>query len=276
MKVVDVVGASAPYAHGENWSIYHGEALDLLRSVRSSSVDALVTDPPYSSGGMTRGDRSGSPRAKYCQSGSAEALAMPDFGGDNRDQRSYLLWCELWLSLALPRCKPGSIVGVWTDWRQLPTTTDALQVGGWVWRGIGTWIKSGARPQKGRISASAEYLVWGSSGALGDGNGHCARGDAWADPVVVEPSARGDARQHMTQKPDAVMEWALSVVAPGGVVLDPFAGSGSTGVAALRTGRMAIMFERDEAYCEVAARRMEQVQVAPNARGSRSGQLGLL
>ena len=53
-----------------SWSIHHGEAWEWLRSLPSSSADALVTDPPYSSGGFTRGDRMADPVAKYRDSGA--------------------------------------------------------------------------------------------------------------------------------------------------------------------------------------------------------------
>jgi site-specific DNA-methyltransferase (adenine-specific) len=62
----------------------------------------------------------------------------------------------------------------------------------------------------------------------------------------------------MAQKPDSVMSWLVQLVKPGGIVLDPFAGSGSTLIAAKAQGRRAIGIEIDEHWCEVAARRCAQ------------------
>lgn len=64
---------------------------------------------------------------------------------------------------------------------------------------------------------------------------------------------------HPTQKPESVMRWALAQV-PASVmtILDPFMGSGTTLVAAKRMGRRAVGIERDERYCEMAARRLSQ------------------
>jgi len=67
-------------------------------------------------------------------------------------------------------------------------------------------------------------------------------------------------KQHPTQKPEALMLWCLSFLPKSGidVVLDPFMGSGTTLVAAKRLGRKAIGIEREEKYCEIAARRLAQ------------------
>ncbi len=144
------------------WSFERCNCLARLRDMPDACVDAVITDAPYSSGGFTRGDRMAAPSAKYEQSG--QKLERVDFAGDNRDQRSFGYWCALWLAECLRIARPGSPICLFTDWRQLPTTTDALQAGGWVWRGILPWDKTeGARPMRGRFTAQCEYVVWGSA-----------------------------------------------------------------------------------------------------------------
>ena len=244
-----------PYASGRGWTLYHAPCEVVLPCLEPGSVDALVTDPPYSSGGFTRGDRNADPRTKYATSSSAIASRTPTFSGDNRDQRSFLLWSMFWLEAARAACREGASIAVFSDWRQLPTTTDALQIGGWVWRGIGQWEKVNARPQMGRPRQSAEYLVWGSNGPMPiEGAGSPLPG------YVVALSVPERDRLHLTQKPDEVMRWAVGICPPGGLVLDPFAGSGSTGVAALATGRRFVGVERDPAYAEIAARRLRAAE----------------
>jgi site-specific DNA-methyltransferase (adenine-specific) len=237
--------------------LYRCNALALLQALPTAGVDGLVTDAPYSSGGSFRGDRTGSVSAKYLSTDSKQAEYLPQFAGDNRDQRAFGYWCSLWLGEALRVVRPGRAAVLFTDWRQLATTTDVFQSGGWVMRGICPWVKpwGAVRPQMGRFAQSAEFMVWGTAGpALDDETLGCPPG------VVNAAAPRGDDREHVTQKPVEAMLWALSLVPREGVVLDLFAGSGSTGVAQLQRGGSFIGAEWTEANAEVAARRLEQAE----------------
>lgn len=112
-----------------------GDALLELPKLDECSVDAVVTDPPYSSGGMYRGDHAGmGTLAKYSHTDTKRKL--PEFSGDNRDQRAYGVWVAMWSAQALRLTVAGGSLLCFTDWRQLPTTIDAVQAGGWVMRGI--------------------------------------------------------------------------------------------------------------------------------------------
>lgn len=232
--------------------VIHGDALEVLRGMPSASVDAIITDPPYSSGGFTRGDRTLDPSKKYVQSGQQKEWAS--FGGDSRDQRGYLAWCALWLTECRRIAKQGAPIVVFTDWRQLPVTTDAVQAGDWIWRGIAVWHKPACRPSMGRFAAQAEYAVWGSAGPMPQ------RTDVGCLPGVWSHSVKQSDKHHLTGKPTALMCEVVRICPPGGVILDPFAGSGSTGVGALMEGRSFIGIERDPHYTEVARKRLADAQ----------------
>ncbi len=81
------------------WTMLQGEALRTMIDLPTSCVDAVITDPPYSSGGFTRGDRMASTVNKYVLTGTQ--IERPDFAGDNRDQLGYLKWATVWLDEAL-------------------------------------------------------------------------------------------------------------------------------------------------------------------------------
>jgi site-specific DNA-methyltransferase (adenine-specific) len=237
-----------PYYEDETTALYCADSLKVLAALPTGSVDALVTDPPYSSGGMVRGDRTATTSGKYVR---AEVNTQADFTGDNRDQRGYSYWCALWLSECLRIVKPGGVALLFSDWRQLPSTTDALQSGGFVWRGVVPWYKPVARPTAGRFTAHCEYVVWGSSGAMPlDYSGNTP-----TFPGFYQAAPPRD-REHQTQKPLDVMRELVKIAPEGGTVLDPFMGSGTTGVAAVLEGRKFIGVEMTEHYAEVARERI--------------------
>lgn len=220
-------------------------------SLNRTSVDVLITDPPYSSGGQFRSDRVQDVRTKYASSDSASGQAQRTFSGDNRDQRAFLCWLNLWLAPRLEVVKTGGIIALFTDWRQLPLMTDALQVGGYVWRGIVPWHKPASRPQLGRWTQACEFLIWGTNGP------RKIAGAARPGLFSISPP-RAQERQHLTQKPTDLMVDILKIAPPGGLILDPFIGSGTTLEAAQRLGLRAIGIELDEKYCEVAANRLRK------------------
>jgi site-specific DNA-methyltransferase (adenine-specific) len=234
-----------PYYQDASVTIYHGDSLEILPTL--SGVGAVVTDPPYSSGGAFRGDRTLSTVAKYVNS---DTLAYRhDFAGDSRDQRSFLAWAMLWLNAARNASVPGAVLASFIDWRQLPTLSEAVQAGGWTWRGVAVWDKGYGRPREGGFSNAAEYVLWGSNGPF---ESH----DAYPPGIFRESIVKD--RDHIAQKPLDVMKWILGIAKPGALVLDPFMGSGTTLEAAKAVGMRSIGIEVDERYCEVAAQRCSQ------------------
>ena len=239
----------------DHCELYGGEALAMLAELPSGSVDAVVADPPYSSNGMVRNDRTMSTGQKYHEG------AQVEFGGDNRDQRAYSYWSALWMAEAMRATSGGGLIMVFTDWRQLPATTDAIQAGGWVWRGVVPWVKPNARPFQGRFTNQCEYVVWGSNGSMG----HNVEASVFPGFYEAHPPR---SREHMTQKPLDVMRQLVKICPEGGTVLDPFMGSGTTGVAAIVEGRRFIGCEKVDHYAEIAERRIREARGEGMDRGS--------
>ena len=115
------------------------------------------------------------------------------------------------------------------------------------------------------------FLVW-DKGAGFKGRDFAECEFAWtsidmnARVLTRDPLARGDYRdkQHPTQKPVALMEWCLSFVRGGGIVLDPFMGSGSTGVACAKAARQFVGIEINEAYFDIACSRIRDAYRQPD------------
>jgi hypothetical protein len=76
----------------------------------------------------------------------------------------------------------------------------------------------------------------------------------------------GEDRHHLTQKPLEVIQWAITQAGEVETILDPWAGSGTTGHAAKNFGKRCVMIEREERYCEIAALRLAQdvLQFSPH------------
>jgi site-specific DNA-methyltransferase (adenine-specific) len=245
---------TVPYVDMEGVQLYRGDALAVLPTLPSGSVDAVIADPPYSSGGMIRNDRLQDVHTKYVRTDSVSGHALAAFSGDSRDQRSYAYWCALWLSECLRITAPGGACLLFSDWRQLPATSDALQAGGWVWRGIVPWHKPSGRHTQGRFANNCEYVVWGTNGprAL----------DIMPNalPGFFQVNAPRE-REHITQKPLELMRALVQITPKGGRVLDPFMGSGTTGVAAISTGREFVGVEMVEQHAKTAERRIRAARI---------------
>lgn len=229
------------------WTIEQGDSLARMTRLADGSIDAIITDPPYSSGGAFRSDRAGPANEKYAAGKQLDRL--PEFFGDSRTERGLLLWSALWLGECWRVARAGAAIAVFTDWRSYPTMSDALQAGGWSWRGVGVWIKppGRSRPISGGLWNDTEFVLWGSKGPR---SGECLPG-TW---TVAAP--RSDLRLHATEKPQAVLADLVRLAPAGGVVLDPFTGSGSTGVAAITAGRRFIGYELSPDYAAIATDRL--------------------
>jgi site-specific DNA-methyltransferase (adenine-specific) len=230
--------------------LLYGDCLEKLDEIADGSVDAIITDPPYSSGGRTAGERSKPPSEKYEHSGNI--LKRANFLGDTLDQRSWTLWMIMWMNKARLKLKPGGYILSFTDWRQVPATTDAIQAAGFIWRGMIAWDKGNAAraPHKGYFRHQAEYLVWGTNGALKP----CQHDGPF--PGVIREAVNPREKFHMTGKPVPLMEELIRIVPEEGLILDPFMGSGSTGIACINKGRRFIGIEKDSHYFGVAQRRL--------------------
>lgn len=245
--------------------IHQGDALEWLRNLPPGEAGAVVTDPPYSSGGLHRGDRAGSSVTKYCKDKDFDPI-NDAFDGDNRDQRSFALWMSLWAEAALAATVRGGAFLCFCDWRQIGAVVDAVQVAGWVYRGIAVWHKppGRSRPRMGGPWNDQEYVIWSTRGSVPS-----ERAKAIGCRPGVIPCATPADKQHPTQKPVDIMRELVQYALPGELVIDPFAGSGTTGVAAVLEGRRFAGCESTSVYADLARSRIAAAQGDASASGKR-------
>lgn len=234
-----------------------GDALEVLRALPNDSVDAVITDPPYCSGGRSINAKQQGTGRKY----EKNQYERPDFVGDEKDSRGWLAWCGLWISECYRILKAGGYFISFCDWRQLPTATDAIQIGGISWRGIAVWNKGpGSRaPHKGYFRHQCEFLVWGTKGP-------CDTQGEGPFPGCYEYHVKQSDKYHMAGKPTPLMAELCKIVPEGGIIVDPFAGSGTTCVAAKQMGRQYIGIEKMEEYYKIAGERLSRTPDAQDCR----------
>lgn len=233
--------------------IYNGDALSIIGQLSPASVDAVITDPPYCSGGTSTASRQADPADKYQKSGTKKIY--PPMLGDAKDQRSWTLWCTLWLSECLRIAKDGAPLMAFTDWRQLPSMSDAVQAAGWTWRSVVVWDKPSARPSLGRFRHQCEYIVFATKGRFAPATRQCF-------PGVFRHRVNAAQKVHLTSKPVQLIEDLLTITPQGAQILDPFMGGGTTGVAALNTGRGFVGVELSEEYFEIARARLQSASLS--------------
>lgn len=233
-------------------TLLHGDGLVAARDLEDASIDAVVTDPPYCSGGVSEASRTASPG----QGRRRESVTRFGwFTGDNMTTAG-LAWALHALGFEASRfLRPTGSLLIFMDWRMVPTLVPAIEAGGLRYQNLIVWDKGSLGLGTG-FRATHEMVAHFTNGepAYYDRS----RGN------VLRHSRVGADRVHQTEKPVALLGDLVAVVAPpGGLVFDPFAGSGTTGVAAARLGRRALLVEREAANCEAAMTRLSQRLLRP-------------
>lgn len=236
-----------------------GDALLLLREIEKNSVDLLIADPPYCSGGTTTARRTlGDPNKKYCK--GEQGKRYYTMLGDQMDGVCWQNWCAEWLSKAQHVLKQGAYYVVFCDWRQLPHLQMAVQWGtGASPRGIIPWNKGrGARlPHSGYCRHQCEYIIWGTKGSIPPRQELYALkdGTVFRDGLITE-NVNVKTKIHVAEKPIELFRKLMSLCPKGGQVLDLFMGSGACGEAAWLEGRNYLGIELSEDIHKQAERRL--------------------
>jgi len=216
-----------PYYQDDSVTLYHGDCREITAWLQA---DVLVTDPPYGLA-FVSGSRTRTP------------TAAPIAGDNDTSARDHVI--DAWGTE-----RPALIFGTW---RQPAPAGERQRL---------VWWKRGSGPGMGNLS-----MPWGTAHeeiyVLGPGWDRVASGVHRAPSVLTTDQGVGGASGievrygHPTPKPLNLMETLIHACPPG-VIADPFAGSGSTLVAARNLGRRAIGVELEERYCEMTARRLAQ------------------
>lgn len=245
-----------PYYEQSGVTVFHGDCLDVLPQIES--VDHAIMDPPYSRHthekqrtGATLPDSKGSAVSSR-RTGAACLARYRDLGFDALPQRTAFAVAKHLARIV----KRWNVV--FTDAENQRLWQRAIERAGLQHVRVGAWIKRGCTPQftgdRPATGFEALEIAHRAGRKRWNGGGHVA---LWEHPIVL--NRHGAERFHTTQKPEPLMADIISDFTDvGDVVLDAFMGSGTTLIAAKRLGRRAIGIEREEKYCEIAAKRLQQ------------------
>ncbi len=252
--------------------ILTGDCVAEMTRLPPASVDLVFADPPYNlqlEGALSRPDQS-------------VVDGVDDSWDKFADFAEYDAFTRNWLSAARRLMKPAATIVVIGSYHNIFRVGAILQdLGFWILNDI-VWRKANPMPNfRGRRFTNAhETMIWAARGpeakaytfnyeALKAGNEDVQVRSDWFLPICTGAERLKDEsgrKVHPTQKPEALLARVLLAASNAGdLVLDPFFGSGTTGVAARRLGRSFIGLERDPAYAEAARRRIEAVEPLPEA-----------
>lgn len=224
-----------PYYHHGGITLYHGDARDITDW---HWADVLVTDPPYG-----QSYNSGLQPHKHARFG-------PIAGDHDTALRDEII--ATYFDRYRPDGEPPAAAAVFGTWKTAPPADVAAKL---------IWNKHGVGPGMGDLSTpfgpSFEeiYLL----GRWIKPDGYRRRGSVIT--TTEHPIRTAELIRHPTPKPVGLMETLIDATPAGATIADPFAGSGSTLIAARNLGRIAVGVEIREDYCELTARRLDQMAI---------------
>lgn len=216
-------------------TLYFGDAIEILPTIKN--VNCLVTDPPYL---LTYGGQHGS---------MGGCLSL-----ENYDNKGGLVDCDIDWSDFMPllycTLADQAHAYIMANNRHVQAMLNAAENAGFRFHNLLVWDKISATPNRWYMK-NLEFIGFFYKGAAKFIN------DCSAKQLIR--CAQVDESDHPTEKPVSLMEhYIANSTQSGEIICDPFMGSGTTGVAAIKQGRKFIGIEKDEKYFQIACKRIEE------------------
>lgn len=240
------------------FQLFHGDCLDVMPTLEAGSFDLIATDPPYGKR-FHDGGLGGIPSAKWATPGDPVFKGVRIIGDDRPDTRACYEMARV--------LKQGGAIYLFTQWMVENAWVVALRNSGLVVRNRMIWVKPfhGAGDLQTTYGPQHESVLYATKGR------HVLKGkrtgDIWIEPIGSNGCFR-KGKQHPNEKPVSLLTLLIEKSScAGSIVLDPYMGSGTTGVACQQTGRSFVGIEKDAKYFEIAKRRIETAQLPLLATG---------
>lgn len=241
----------------DHTQLYLGDCLQVLDNLPEKSIDMIFADPPYflSNGGIT------------CQGGQMVSVNKGDWDKGESLAQKYE-FNRMWISACCRVLKDNGTIWISGTFHNIYTVGVALEDCHFKILNNITWQKTNPPPNLGCrcFTHSTETILWAKKDLrrskhyynyelMKELNGNKQMKDVWSGPLVKASEKKFG--KHPTQKPLYLLERIiLASSRPGDLILDPFCGSGTTGVAAINNERDFIGIETSPEYIELAKRRI--------------------
>ena len=236
-----------------SYQLIHGDCLDAMRDLKDDSIDLILTDPPYNLGKFMKNRNAGIMRLRENYFGSA--------GWDELDTGQ---WCELmdmFFDVSAKVLKKRGALLMFMAAIKVETVLEIASRHGFYYKTTGIWHKTNPMPRNMNlhfINSCESWMYFINDGKTGTFNNNGKAMHDFIETPVSPKSERQDGT-HPTQKPLALIRPFVSTLTnPDDVVLDPFMGSGSTGVACAEMKRRFIGVEINDKYFDIAKTRIER------------------
>jgi DNA modification methylase len=256
---------------GAGWEMHHGDCLEVMQTL--DEVDHVITDPPYSEQTHQGVRSSGRDRGLVAANGKSYACNVRrtvDLGFEHVEENTIRLVAAFAAVLA------RRWVAIFSDLESCHMWRSHLEAQGIQYVRTVVWDRLNGAPQftGDRPAIAVETITLAHPKGRKRWNGGGKRG-IYSVPIEQNRGGNND-RLHTTQKPlDLMLGLVSDFTDPGDTILDPFAGSGTTGVACLRLGRKFIGIEKDPKYFALACDRLRAEEEGSTLHARRVGQVPL-
>ena len=238
----------------ENAQLYNENCIPVMERLQSGSVDLLLTDPPYNLGNFMKKRATNLPAMRENFFGATD--------WDNLDTHEWEASMDDFFRLAARVLKPGGALVVFMAIIKVETLIALAQRHGFYYKTTGIWHKTNPMPRNMHLQFVNSTEAW-LYFTRGEKTGTFNHFDNVVHDFIETgkaPAAEKKHGTHPTQKPVALMRFFVrSLSNEGETVLDPFMGSGTTGVAAGELGRKFIGAETNGAYFATAQKRINSL-----------------
>lgn len=238
---------------GDDFIIYNGDCIEIMKSIPINSIDLILTDPPYNLGLFMhqRGTNLKKMRENHFSYSGWDDL---EFDQWKEEMDKFLAECHRVL-------KPRGALIIFMSIIKVETIIKLAQSYKFYYKTVGTWHKKNPMPRNMNlhfINSTESWVYFINEGTTGTFNNNGQPIHDFIETATISNAER-KLGKHPTQKPIALMKHFVELLTnPGDTVLDPFMGSGTSGVASIIENRSFTGIEINKNYFNLAYNRLCQ------------------